>query len=419
MALTEIPAAVAPLDVAAIRRDFPILEHCRTGRPLIYLDSASSSQKPRAVLDAMTNYYETSHANVHRGAYRLAEAATEAMENARRKVARFVGAPSERELIFTRNATEAVNLVAHSYGRHFLKAGDVVLLTMLEHHANIVPWHQLAIDHGVKVRWIPLTAQGELDLTDLDRLLEGVKLIGLSAQSNVLGTLPPVREIADAAHAAGAVVLVDACQYVPHHATDVTNLGADFIAFSAHKMLGPTGIGALWAKEALLDAMPPFLGGGSMIANVTLEGFSTAALPAKFEAGTPAIAETVGFGAAVDYLTALGMDRINAHEHQLTAYALSALTDRYGDRIRIYGPTDPAKHGGMASFTYGDVHSHDVSQVLDERGICVRAGHHCAKPLLKLLGVPAVTRASWYVHNDRDDIDALVDALGAADELFG
>ncbi|MPY92819.1 MAG: SufS family cysteine desulfurase [Acidimicrobiia bacterium] len=416
MALTSTDT----LDARLIRADFPLLSD-GGDRPLVYLDSAATSQKPRVVLEAMTAYYETANANVHRGAYRLAEEATEAMEQARAKVRRFIGAGRDRELIFTRNATEAVNLVAHSYGRNFLQAGDVVLLSLLEHHANIVPWHQLAAEEGIELRWIPLTADGELDLTDLDRLLEGVKLVGVSAQSNVLGTIPPVADIVGAAHRVGALVVVDACQYVPHHATDVRRWDADFVAFSAHKMCGPTGIGALWARQELLEAMPPFLGGGTMILDVTTEGFLPAELPNKFEAGTPAIAETVGFGAAVDYLEGVGMENVAAHERSLTAYALAALRDRYGERITIYGPPSAERRGGMASFSFGDAHPHDVSQVLDEAGVCVRAGHHCAKPLVRALEVPtgAVTRASWYLYNDEADIDALVDALAGVEDLFG
>ena len=417
MAVKDLPT----LDAARIRADFPLLSGSGGGRPLVYLDSAATSQKPRVVLDAMTGYYETANANVHRGAYRLAEEATNAMEGARTKVRRFVGARTDRELVFTRNATEAVNLVAHSYGRHFLAPGDVVLLSLLEHHANIVPWQQLAAERGVELRWIPLTVDGELDLGDLDRLLDGVKLVAVSAQSNVLGTIPPTRHLVEAAHAVAARVLVDACQYVPHHATDVRSWDADFVVFSAHKMCGPTGIGALWGREELLEAMPPFLGGGSMILDVTTEGFIPAGLPTKFEAGTPAIAEAVGFGAAVDYLQGVGMERIAAHERTLTAYALASLRDRYGDRIIIHGPPSAERRGGMAAFSFGDAHPHDVSQVLDEAGVCVRAGHHCAKPLVRALGAPtgAVTRASWYLYNDESDIDALVEALAGVEELFG
>jgi cysteine desulfurase/selenocysteine lyase len=417
MAALTVPDS---LDVASIKRDFPLIrDRLERDHPVVYLDSAASSQKPRSVLDAMTEYYERHHANVHRGAYQLAEEATEAMEAARRKVARFIGATSEREVVFTRNATEAVNLVARTWGQANLGAGDAVVLSHLEHHSNIVPWHQLAADRGIELRWIGLTPDGQLDLSELDRLLDGARLLAISAASNVLGTITPVARLAEAAHAAGAMVLVDACQYVPHHACDVAALGADWSAFSAHKMCGPTGVGALWGREAVLDAMPPFLGGGSMILDVSLEGFIPADLPHKFEAGTPAIAEAVGFGAAVDYLSGLGMDRVAAHEQQLTAYAFRRLTERYGDDLKIYGPREPGQRCGLASFTYKDVHAHDLSQVLDERGICVRAGHHCAKPLMRALGVPAAARASWYVYNDCSDVDALVDTIGSADELFG
>ncbi len=409
----------SPLDVASIKADFPLVaERLERGHPIVFLDSAASSQKPRQVLDAMTRYYERHHTNVHRGAYQLAEEATDAQEGARDKVARFIGAASSREVIFTRNATEAVNLVAQTWGRQNLGVGDAVVLSHLEHHSNIVPWQMLAAEKGFELRWIGLTADGQLDLSDLDRLLDGAKLLAVSAASNVLGTLTPVPFLAQAAHQAGAKVLVDACQYVPHHRCDVQAMGADWIAFSAHKMCGPTGIGALWGREAILEAMPPFLGGGSMILNVTLEGFTTAELPHKFEAGTPAIAEAVGFGAAVDYLDKVGMDNVLAHEQALTAYAFRRLHERYGDDLRILGSTEPSQRCGLASFIYKDVHPHDLSQILDERGICVRAGHHCAKPLMKQLGVNATARASWYLYNDRSDIDALVDAIGAADGIF-
>ena len=408
-----------PFDVAAVKADFPLLStRLERGHPIVFLDSAASSQKPRQVLDAMTAYYERHNANVHRGAYQLAEEATDALEGARDKVARFIGAPSSREVIFTRNATEAINVVAQTWGRQHLGPGDAVVLSHLEHHSNIVPWQIMAAQCGFEIRWIPVTDDGQLDLGDLDRLLDGAKLLAVSAASNVLGTLTPVRRLGDAAHAAGAKFLVDACQYVPHHACDVTSLGADWIAFSAHKMCGPTGIGALWGREEILEAMPPFLGGGSMILNVTVDGFTPAALPQKFEAGTPAIAEAVGFGAAVDYLEAIGMDRVLAHEQALTAYAFRQLTDRYGDDLRILGSAEPAGRCGIATFVYKEVHPHDMAQVLDERGVCVRAGHHCAKPLMKHLGVAAAARASWYLYNDRSDIDALVDAIGAADSLF-
>jgi cysteine desulfurase / selenocysteine lyase len=309
--------------------------------------------------------------------------------------------------------------VAQSWGRANLSAGDAVVLTHLEHHANIVPWHMLAAERGIELRWIGLTPDGRLDLDGLDRLLEGAKLVSFSAASNVLGTLTPVERIVEAAHAAGALTLVDACQYVPHHACDVAALGCDFLAFSAHKMCGPTGIGALWGRRRLLDEMPPFLGGGEMILDVRLDGFTTNQVPWKFEAGTPAIAEAVGFGAAVDYLSGLGMENVRAHETRLSAHALAALQDRYGDAIRIFGPAEPGSRCGLAAFTYRDVHAHDLASIVDERGVCVRAGHHCAKPLLRQLGVPATARASWYVYNDTADIDALVDAIGTADAVFG
>ena len=406
------------LDVAGIKADFPILDRRIRDQRLVFLDSAASSQKPIQVIRAMDHYYETTHANVHRAAYTLAEEATNALESARASVARFIGAGDPNEIVFTKNATESINLVARSWGAANLAAGDAILLTQLEHHANIVPWQQLAAERGIEIRWVPLTADGRLDLSDLDRLLDGVKLLAVSAMSNVVGTITPVRELADRAHAAGALVCVDACQYVPHVATDVHALGADFLAFSGHKMLGPTGIGVLWARMELLEAMPPFLGGGGMILDVTLDGFVPADVPHKFEAGTPPIAEAIGLGAAVDYLGALGMDVVRRHEVALTAYALRSLTERFGDRITIYGPAEPAERGGVMSFAFGDLHPHDLSQVLDQHGVCVRPGHHCAKPLMRVLGVGATARASWYVYNDEADIDVLGDALESAGDFF-
>ena len=405
------------LDVGAAKLDFPILRRPGEGR-LVFLDSAASSQKPSAVLEAMDHYYETTHANVHRGVYALAEAATLAYESARTKVARFIGAASTREVVFTKNATEAVNLVAHAWGRSRLVAGDVVLLTEMEHHANLVPWLMLAEGRGVKLRYLPVDDQGHLVLDDLDGLLEGVRLVGVTAMSNVLATLNPVRRIADAAHDVGAVVLVDGAQYVPHLATDVAALGCDFLVFSGHKMCGPTGIGVLWGREELLQAMPAFLGGGEMIRDVRLDGWTPNELPWKYEAGTPPIAEAVGLGAAVDYLQALGMDEIRAHEVDLTAYALRTLTELLGDDITIFGPSDPSVRGGVVSFTYKGIHPHDLSQVLDEAGVCIRAGHHCAKPLMRRLGVGATARASFYLYNDENDVDALAAGLVAASDLF-
>jgi len=407
-----------PLDVDAIKRDFPILRRMIDGNRLVYLDSAGSSQRPRQVLDAMSCYYENNHANVHRGVYRIAEEATSMMEAARAKTARFVGAQSPNEIVFTKNATEAINLVAHSWGRANLKQGDAIVLSQMEHHANIVPWQMLAAERGVELRWIPVRADGHLDLSQLDRLLDGAALVAISAMSNVLGTINPVPRITEAAHNAGALVLTDACQHVPHLATDVAALGADFMAFAPHKMLGPTGVGVLWAREELLDSMPPFLGGGGMILDVTEDGFVSAGLPAKFEAGTPPIAETVGLGAAIDYLENVGMDAVREHEVSLTAYALRTLSERFGETLTIHGPTEPSERGGVLSMDLKGVHPHDVSQVLDQHGVCVRPGHHCAKPLMRVLGVGATARASLYLYNDEDDVDALADALQEASDFF-
>jgi cysteine desulfurase/selenocysteine lyase len=409
---------VSALDVVTIKRDFPIFEREVNGRRLVYLDSASSAQKPLAVLDAMDDVYRTHYANIHRGVYTIAEEATAAFEDARRKVARFVNAPRTDEIVFTRNATESINLVAYSWARANLNAGDAIVLSHMEHHANVVPWQILAAERGVELRWIPMTPDFRLDLTNLEELLDGARLLAISAMSNVLGTINDIRPLADAAHAHGALVLVDACQYVPHVATDVQQWDADFIAFSSHKILGPTGIGALWARKELLEAMPPFLGGGEMIRDVRLDGFTTNDVPWKFEAGTPAIVEAVGFGAAIDYISALGMDAVRAHELLVTRYALDSLRDRFGDSLTIYGPADVDGRGGAVSFLFDGIHAHDISQVLDEDAVCVRAGHHCAKPLMRQLGVPATTRASAYVYNDEDDVDVLVESLARAERFF-
>ena len=410
--------------LAGLKSDFPILERRVNGKRLVYLDSAATAQKPRAVLDALDEYYEQHNANVHRGVYTLAEEATAAYEAARAKTAQFINAPSPREVIFTRSTTEATNLVAHAWGRSTLGAGDIVVLTHMEHHANIVPWHMLAAERGIELRWIPLTPDGHLDLTDLPRLLDGAKLLGVTAVSNVLGTINDVAPLAEAAHAAGALVLIDAAQAAPHLTIDVAGLGADFLAFSGHKMLGPTGIGVLWARRDLLEAMPPFLGGGEMISDVRLDGFTCAELPWKFEAGTPPIAEAVGLGAAIDYLDDVGMKAVRAHELSLTAYAVATMRERFGDRFKVHGPAEPGERSGVLSFEFvtsaGDaVHPHDIAQVLDSEGVCVRAGHHCAKPLMRALGVTATARASFYVYNDEDDVDALADALGAVEKMFG
>ena len=404
---------------ADVKADFPILGQKFHGKPLIYLDSGNTSQKPQCVIDAIADYYQTTNANVHRGSYELAVRATAALEDARAKVAAFINAPSASEVVFSKNATESINLVARSWGGANLGPGDAVVISEMEHHANIVPWHMLAAEKGIELRWIPIDGDGHLDLSGLDRLLDGAKLMSITAMSNVLGTLNPIPRLSDAAHAAGALMAVDASQFVPHLPTDVQALGADFVAFTGHKMLGPMGIGVLWSRAELLDAMPPFLGGGEMILQVTKEGFTTNEIPWKFEAGTPMVAEAVGLAAAIDYLNALGMDNVRRHEVELTAYALRTLTECHGDKITIHGPAEPAERGGVISFVYGDVHPHDVAQVLDQAGVAVRAGHHCAKPLMDVLGVPATSRVSLYIYNDESDIDQLAEALTTVDDLFG
>ena len=406
------------LEVDRIKKDFPILDVEVYGKRLVFLDSAASSQKPTQVIEAMSRYYETTHANVHRGVYFIAEQATAQYEGTRDAVARFIGAPKSSEIVYTKNVTEAINLVANSWGRANLQQGDAVLLTEIEHHANLVPWLMLKDSLGIELRYLPMGDDGGLDLTDLERLVDGVKFVGVTAMSNVLGAITPVRRIVDAAHAAGAPVLLDAAQYVPHLKTDVEALGADFVAFTGHKLLGPTGIGVLWGREELLDAMPPFLGGGDMIRDVRLDGFTPNELPWKFEAGTPPIAEAIGLQAAIEYLGGLGMEKVREHEVSLTGYALRSLKDRHGDRITIHGPSEPAMRGGVLSFAFADLHPHDISQVLDQHGVCVRAGHHCAKPLMRKLGVSATARASFYVYNDEADVDALNDALEEAANFF-
>ncbi|MBS1847074.1 MAG: SufS family cysteine desulfurase [Actinobacteria bacterium] len=409
---------LSSLDVTSIKADFTILERKIHGKPVVYLDSAASAQKPESVLEAMDTFARTSYANVHRGVYTIAEEATDAYESARRSVARFIGAPDAREVIFTRNATESINLVAFTWGRANLGPGDVVVSTEMEHHANIVPWQMLAAEKGFELRFIPVDADGRLEVANLGRLLDGAKMLTVTHESNVLATINDVPELAAAAHAAGAICLVDACQSVPHMPVDVTDLGADFVVFSGHKMLGPTGIGVLWGRSDLLDAMPPFMGGGEMIADVRLDGFSVNELPWKFEAGTMPIIEAVGLEAAIGVLESYGMDRVRAHEVELNRYALATLGDRFGDKLKIWGPSDAEERGGLASFSFDDIHPHDISQVLDEHGVCVRAGHHCAKPLMRCLGIGATARASWYVYNTTDDIDALADALAATEKFF-
>jgi cysteine desulfurase/selenocysteine lyase len=410
-----------PLEVATLRELFPLLHQKSHGRRLVYLDSASSSQRPRAVLDAMDHYYETTHANVHRGIYAIAEEATRCFEMARRATGEFINAPRpDTEIVFTKNATEALNLVAHSYGRHVLAEGKAILLTELEHHSNLVPWQMLAAERGLELRYIPVGDDYQLDLSDLDRLIDGVGLVGVSCMSNVLGTINDLTEIVRAAHGVGAVVVADGSQLVPHRRVDVRGLGIDFLAFTSHKMMGPTGLGVLWGREELLDKMPPFLGGGEMIRDVRLDGFVPNDLPWKFEAGTPPIAEAIGLHAAIDFLETVGMDRIEAHERSLTSRAIELLSERHGDNLTIYGPTDGLiPRGGVLSLGFRDIHAHDLAQILDAEGVCVRAGHHCAKPLMRRLGITATARASFYLYNGEDDIEALSDALDAAQAFFG
>jgi cysteine desulfurase/selenocysteine lyase len=415
-ATASAPPARKSFDPRAVRARFPILTAPRE-KPLIYLDSAATSQKPEAVLDAMDRYYREYNANIHRGIYTIAEEATAAYEDARLRVSRFIGAGSPREVVFTRNSTEALNLVAHSYGRTKLVAGDAVLLTEMEHHSNLVPWQLLAADRGIELRHVPVTGGGELDLEALPKLLADgrVKLVSVVHISNVLGTVNPIAEIARAAHARGAVLVVDASQSVPHCPVDVRALECDFLAFTSHKMLGPTGIGALWGRRELLEEMPPFLGGGEMIREVRLTRSTWNELPWKFEAGTMPIAEAVGLRAAVEFLEGLGMGAVFAHDQELAAYAMERLAEV--PELRILGPS-PAKRGGVVAFTLADIHPHDIATVLDGDGIAVRAGHHCAMPLHHKLGVPASARASFHCYSLREDVDALVRGLHKARQVF-
>ncbi|GAB4537782.1 MAG: cysteine desulfurase [Anaerolineae bacterium] len=406
-------------DVDAIRRDFPILNQQVNGKPLVYLDSGASSQKPLSVIEAMGECYRDYYANVHRGIYKLSEKTSDAYEAARKKVARFINARSWREVIFTRNTTESINLVAYTWGRQNIKAGDTILLTEMEHHANLVPWQQLAAEKGARLAYIPVDTYGFCcDAAAFDRLIdESVKLVAITQMSNVLGTITPLGSIAQKAHAVGALLLVDGAQAVPHMPTDVQAFDVDFLAFSGHKMLGPSGIGVLYGKREILEAMPPFLTGGDMIRRVTFEGAEWNELPWKFEAGTPAIAEAIGLGAAVDYLTALGMHEVRRHEIELTSYAFDRL--RQVEGIQIYGPPDPTARGGAVVFTLGDIHPHDIASLLDREGIAIRAGHHCAMPLHDKLGLSATARASFYVYTEPSEIDRLAEALDQIRELFG
>ena len=425
----------SPLDARRVREDFPILDRTvRGGGRLVYLDSAATTQKPLAVLDAERDYYLTSNAAVHRGAHQLAEEATEAFEGARARIAAFVGARAD-DLVFTRNATESLNLMAYAFSnatakaargsdlpkgaeRFVLREGDEILVTEMEHHANLVPWQEVCAKTGAVLRWIPLTPEGRLDLRDLDRLInERTRVVSFTQQSNLLGTVNPVAPIVDAARAVGALIVLDSCQSVPHMPIDVASLGVDAVAWSGHKMLGPTGIGCLWATSETLASMPPFITGGSMIENVTMESSTYAEPPKRFEAGVPMVAQAVGLAAACDYLDALGMEKVAAHEAALTAHALTRLAEVPG--VAVVGPTDLIDRGSAISFTVEGVHPHDVGQVLDSSGIAVRVGHHCAWPGCRAMGVPATTRMSPYIYNDAQDIDECIEALGRVRAVFG
>ena len=406
------------LDVKRIRQDFPILDRKVHGKPLVYLDNAATTQKPRQVIDALVNYYSRYNANIHRGIHTLAEEATVAYEQARERTATFIRAPSPRGIVFTRNATEAINLFAQAWGRTRLRPGDEILLTEMEHHSNLVPWQLLAGSTGATLQFLSITDDGRLDLRGLDRLLTSrTRVVALTHMSNVLGTVNPVGQVAERAHRVGAVVLVDAAQSVPHLPVDVQRLGCDALAFSSHKMLGPTGVGVLYAKEALLEMMEPFLGGGEMIADVQLTSSTWNEIPWKFEAGTPNIADVIAFGEALAYLNRIGMDTVHAHERELAAYAWKRLSEL--EHVTLYGP-DPAtaERGGVVAFNLNGLHPHDVGTVLDAEGIAIRAGHHCAKPLMRRLNVAATARVSFYLYNTMEEVDQLIAALQAVRAFF-
>ena len=406
------------LDVTAIRRDFPILERQVRGKRLIYLDNAATSQKPQVVIDSVSHYYEYYNANVHRGVHTLSDEATDGYEQARTKVARFIRAKSSRGVVFVRGATEGLNLVAHSWARARLKPGDEIVVSRMEHHSNLIPWQLVAKETGAKLRFIYLNVDGSMNLSNIDSLInERTKLVAVSHASNVLGTINPVRQLADLAHARGAVMVVDGAQSVPHMSVDVNELDCDFLAFSGHKMLGPTGIGVLYGREELLEEMEPYQSGGSMIADVTCETATWNEIPYKFEAGTPDVAGAIGLGVAIDYLQRLGMDNVRQHELGLTGYALDALSSVKD--LMIFGPRDPEIRGGVISFNLFDIHPHDVGTILDQQGIAVRAGHHCCQPLMSWLDVPGTARASFYVYNTKDEVDALVAGLEKAKQIMG
>ncbi len=405
------------LDVVSIRKDFPIFNReVRPGVPLVYLDSTATTQKPTSVLDSMESFYRNNNANIHRGVHTLAEEATAMYEQARAVVAQFINAASADEIVFTRNATELINLVAYTWGRKNLKSGDRIILTEMEHHSNLVPWQILLAERGVELEFVPVTDSGVLDMQAYRSLLaKEPKLVAVSGMSNVLGTINPIEEMAKLAHSAGAIILVDGAQSVPHLPVDVQSLGLDFLAFSAHKMLGPTGIGALYGKKELLQSMPPFLGGGDMIKTVHLRSFVPNDVPHKFEAGTPAIAQAIGFGAALEYLKKIGMEAVAAHEQEMVSYALERLEEIPG--VKVFGP-EAEKKGGVASFTLDGVHPHDIAQILDRYGIAIRAGHHCAQPLHEKFGISATARASFYIYNLKEEVDALVNGIYEVKEIF-
>jgi cysteine desulfurase/selenocysteine lyase len=406
----------AAMDVQEIRKDFPILSREMAGHPLVYLDSASTSQKPRRVIEAVVDFYERHNANAHRGIYPLGQEATDAYEQAREKVAAFIGAPTPSSVIFNRGTTESVNLVAHAWGRRFLEEGDEVVLTKMEHHSNIVPWQLAARDTGAVLRYVPLTEDGLIELDAVSATITSrTKMVAVSGQSNVIGTFTPIREIAEMAHEAGARILVDGAQFVSHNPVDVAELDVDFLTISGHKMLGPTASGGLYGRLELLEEMDPFLGGGEMIQEVFPDHSTYKKPPWKFEAGTMNVAQSVGLAAAVDYLEDIGMKNLRDHERELTAYAIARLEEA---GARVFGSHDPDRRGGAVSFAYRDIHPHDLATVLGEEGVAVRAGHHCAQLLMRHLDVPATTRASFHVYSTMDEVDALIEALRAADKVF-
>ena len=407
------------LSIENIRKDFPILKRkVRDNKPLVYLDNASTTQKPKQVIDALTNYYSNYNANIHRSVYSIAEEATEAYEKVRDKVAKFLNISKREEIIFVRGTTEGINLVAYAWGRKHIKEGDIIVTTEYEHHSNIVPWQLLVKEKGAKLEYIEINDNGELILDQLDKYLATgkVKLVAFSLMSNVLGTISDAEKIISKCHEAGVKTLVDAAQAVPHMSVDVTKLGCDFFAFSAHKMLGPTGIGVLWVRKSVLETMDPFHGGGDMIREVHKYETTWNDLPYKFEAGTPNIADVIGFGSAIDYLSQLGMETVRKHEMELTQYALDKMSQIKG--IVIYGPKDVSKRGGVISFNFHDVHPHDVATIVDREGVAIRSGHHCAQVLMEKLNVAATNRASFYIYNTKQDVDKLIQSLGKVSELF-